>query len=93
MMASGGQCVMMTGTSEMLRWCAEQWTVEQLRQPNRQPTLVQARETSGWMMSTVLAMRHPFCTADVLPLEKITVVTAKMLELFVQVSMSQIFLL
>lgn len=92
MMASGGQCVMMIGTSGMLRWCAEQWTVVQLRQPNQQPTLVKARETSGWMMSTVLAMRHPFCTADVLPSEKITVVMVKTLESFVQVSVLPIFL-
>lgn len=47
MMASGEQCAMTSGTSEMLRWCAGPWTVDLLRQPKLQPTLVKARETSG----------------------------------------------
>lgn len=86
MTTSGEQCVMMSGTSEMLRWCAEPWTAGQLRQPNLAPTLVMARETSGWMMSTVWATRRPFCTANIPPSEKITVATARMPAWFAQVS-------
>lgn len=78
MTTSGEQCVMMIGTSEMHRWCAESWTAGQLRQPNQVPTLVKAKETSGWMMSTVRETRRPFCTANIPPLEKITVAMAKM---------------
>lgn len=78
MTTSGEQCVMMTGTSEMHRWCAEPWTAGQLRQPNLVPTLVKAMETSGWMMSTVVVTRRPFCTANIHPLETITVAIVKM---------------
>ena len=78
MTASGEPSVTTSGTSEMLRWCAESWTVEQLRPPNLVPTLVKAVETSGWMMSTVSAMRRPFCTADIPAWEKTTVAMAKM---------------
>ena len=86
MMASGEQCVMMIGTSEMQRWCAESLTVEQLRRPKRMASLVQARETSGWMMSAALGTRHPSCTADIRPSGKITVAMAKMLAWCAQVS-------
>lgn len=79
MMASGEQCVMMSGTSEMHRWCAELWTVEQLRQPSLELSLVKAKEAFGWMMSTVLVMRRPFCAVDIPLLEKITVAMQKML--------------
>lgn len=78
MTASGDQCVMMSGTSEMLRWCAEPWTVGQLRQPNLVPTLVKAQEASGWMMSAVSVTRRPLCTADIPPSEKIIVAMVKM---------------
>lgn len=78
MMASGERCVMMSGTSEMLRWCVELWTVEQHRHPNPVPSLVRAKDPFGWMMLTVLVMRLPFCTADALLLEKIIVAMVKM---------------
>ena len=86
MMASGEQCVMMSGTSEMQRWCAESLTAEQLRWPKRVPSLVQARETSGWMMSAASGTRRPSCTADIQPSGKITVAMAKMLVWCAQVS-------
>lgn len=86
MAASGEQCVTMSGTSEMLRWCAEPWTVARLRQPNPVHSLVKAKETSGWMMSAVSVMRRPFCNADIPPSEKITVAMAKMPAWCAQVS-------
>ena len=86
MMASGEQCVMMSGTSEMQRWCAESLAVEKLRWPKRVPSLVQARETSGWMMSAASGTRRPSCTADIQPPGKITVVMKKMLAWCAQVS-------
>lgn len=89
--ASGEQCAMTTGTTGMLRWCARPWTVDQLRQPKEMPSSVRVQETSGWTTSTVWGMSRPSCTADIPPLEKITVAMVKMLEWCVQVS-SQLLL-
>lgn len=77
-MTSGGRCVMMTGTSGMLRWCAEKWTVGQFRQPSQAPILVKATEISGWMTWIVWVMRQPFCTASTPVLAKITVAMSRM---------------
>lgn len=85
MKTNGGRCAMMSGTSEMLRWCAEPWTADQLKQPKLGPTLVKAKETSGWMMSAVWVTRRLFCTANILHSEKITVVMARMPGWFAQV--------
>lgn len=69
----------MNGTSGMLRWCAEPWTVGQLRQPSLAPILVKAMEISGWMTWIVRVTRHPFCTASTPFLVKTTVAMARML--------------
>lgn len=90
---SGERCVMMIGTSEMLRWCAKLWTVEQHRYPNLVPSLGKAKDLFGWMMSPVPVMRLPFCTANAHPLEKITVAMAKMQAWCVQVSNSIYYLI
>lgn len=85
-MTSGGRCVMMTGTSGMLRWCAEPWTVVQPRQPSLVPILVQAKEISGWTMWTVRVMRHPRYTARMPILVKTTVAMARTPAWYAQVS-------
>lgn len=85
MTATGEQFVMMRGTSERLRWCAEPWTVEQLGQSKSVPTLAKAKETSGWTILIALVMRRPFGTANDLHLEKTTVAIVKMLGWCVQV--------
>lgn len=77
-MTSGGRCAMMIGTSGMLRWCAEPWTVVQPRQPSLVPILVQAMEISGWMMWTVRVMRHRLYTASMPVLVKTTAAMARM---------------
>lgn len=78
MTACGERCVTMSGTSGMLRWCAEPWTVARLRQPNLVPSSVKAMETSGWMTLAVSVTRRPFYTASIPALEKTTVAMAKM---------------
>lgn len=55
---SGGQCVMISGTSEMPTWFVDNWSVGLHIQHCKVQLLDRAGDQSGWTMSIVMVMKH-----------------------------------
>ena len=83
--ASGEQCVMITGTSMMQRWCADRWGVAERSAPLTVPTLVREVTQYFWIMLVVLEVNALSLTALIMDLVNTAVVMVKMLVLSAQV--------
>ena len=84
--ASGGRCVMTSGTCRMPRWCADSWAVAAPSLLLHVPASARAAGTSGWTMSGVRGQSPPWQSAAIRASDHTTVDTMKMTGSSVRVS-------